>query len=375
MLITTKSLALLGSACLVAGALVGCSSTDPGAHDDGGPPGPQSGSQPAVTVTRDVRYAEQAPTLGAWSEPLLDVYSTAAGTGDLPLVVILPPHGMTKQGAPAMSQLAQELAERGSVVAVANWSQLEDPAEEFTDADVLEQFAATGQSVAACAVTYAVAHAAENGADPTRLLVVGELYGANTASMVTLDSPSPYPTCSASGDWRAAGLVAVNGDWMVGYPDFDALGADVSRAVLALSPWGALTADAGPSASATAVFGPQVRLVVTNAAVDMSKRCDGGQDADWLALRNRDGILDDALEAAAADGILADGCLDLGDMATAMAHQISTALPQADPELVTLSNTDALTTSDAGGHLQQLGPSDLDQLADTIMQAASEPAG
>ena len=85
---------------------------------------------------QDARFAEQAPTLGAWSEPLLDVDRSAAGTGDCPRG--RPPAARDeKQDAPATSQLAEELAERGSVVAVANWHQLEDPAEEFTDADVL----------------------------------------------------------------------------------------------------------------------------------------------------------------------------------------------------------------------------------------------
>ena len=372
MTIHTRSLTLLGSACLVAGLLVGCSSADPGTTTDASSPGPQSQTPPAITVAKDVRYAEQAPTLAPWSEPLLDVYSPS-DTGNLPLVVILPPHGLTKDDALAMAQLAEALAERGSVAAVANWSQLDDPPEEFTDPDVLEQFASTGQSMAACAVTYAVAHAGEHGADPSRLVVVGELYGANTASIVTLGDPDPYPSCAASADWRAAGLVAVNGDWFVGYPEFDALGDEVSRAVHALTPWGVLTDDAASSASAAASPAPQVRLAVTNAAVAVSKRCEGGQDAEWLALRNADGILDGALQIAAWDAIFADGCLDLRDMAKAMTYQIRTALPHADAEVVTLANTDGLTASDGGGHLQQLGSLDLDLLVDTILRAADQP--
>jgi hypothetical protein len=371
MTIHTKSYALLGSAALVAGLLGGCSSADPGTEPSS--PATQSGTPPAVTVTKDVRYAEQAPTLAEWSEPLLDVYSPA-GTGDLPLVVILPPHGLTKAEAPAMSQLAEALAERGSVVAVANCSQLDDPPEVFTDAEVLEQFASTGQSMAACAVTHAVAHAAEHGADPSRLVVVGELYGANTASIVAFGDPVPYPTCSASADVRAAGLVAVNGDWFVGYPEFESLGDDVWRAVLALTPWNVLTAGSGPSADAGRASGTRVRLVVTDAAAAVSARCEGGQDAEWLQLRNAEGILDGALEAAAREGLFTDGCLDLGDATTAMARQIGRSVPQADAEVVTLANSDGLTASDAGAHLQQLGPADLGLLIDTILQAAGEPA-
>jgi hypothetical protein len=374
----TKSLALLGSACLVAAVLAGCSSAEQGVSSTAGSPAPSTAGQPAVTLTTDVRYAERAPSLAAWSEPLLDVYSPSDATRALPLVVILPPHGLAKEDAPAMAQLAQALAERGAVAAVANWSQLEDPPEEFTDAEVLEQFAANGQSMADCAVTYAVAHAAEHGADPTRLVVVGELYGANTASMVTLADPAPYPTCSASADWRAAGLVAVNGDWFVGYPAFDALSDDVSRAVLALTPWAALPDGPGSGASAAVGPVPRVRLVVTDAAVEVSKRCEGGQDAEWLDLRNPDGILDKALGSASEAGVFADGCVDLGDMATVMAVQVGTALPPAEAagaqEVVRLANTDGLTVSGGGGHLQELGPEDLALLTDTIMQASGATA-
>ena len=83
-------------------------------------------------------------------------------------------------------------------------------------------------------------------------------------------------------------------------------------------------------------------------------------------------MLDNVLGAAAWAGIVADSCLDLADMATVLALQLCTAVPQSDGA-VTLANSDGLTTSDAGGHLQQLGPSDLGLLADTIMQTAGEP--
>ena len=111
------SLAVLGTTSVVAGLLVACSSSERGAEPSSAAAG--SESLAPVSVSTDVRFAGQAPTLAMWSEPLLDVYSRG-GAEPVPLVVILPPHSLTKSDSPAIVQLAEGLARGGSVVAVAN---------------------------------------------------------------------------------------------------------------------------------------------------------------------------------------------------------------------------------------------------------------
>lgn len=333
-----------------------CTSDDPVPEPTVGP----------VTITRDVQYATQAPDLGLWSEPVLDVYAPSGAAG-LPLVVILPPHGMTKDGSRAASQLADAVASRGAVAVVANWSQLEDPPEEFSDPAVLEAFAGAGQSMAACAVGAAVQRAAEYGADPSRLVIVGELYGANTAAMVALGSPEALPRTQCLGvtGWAASGLMAINGDWVIGLPDFDGLEQDADRAVDALSPWAQLGQPArSPGADMGQVPAIPVRLVVTKEAIDVSGRCDA-RDADWMAWRDPSQRMRTALDEV---GAYDDGCVDLGDSAKALAGQMQGAGLEA--QLVELSNSDGQTVSDAGAHFKVLGPADRAQLADIVMGMA-----
>ena len=49
-----------------------------------------------IVITPDLRFAEASPDLVRWSDPLLDVYSPPGGD-NLPLVVMLPPHSLTKE--------------------------------------------------------------------------------------------------------------------------------------------------------------------------------------------------------------------------------------------------------------------------------------
>jgi hypothetical protein len=60
----------------------------------------------------------------------------------------------------------------------------------------------------ACAVTFAVTHAAEYGADPDRLVLLGHSAGANEASVVTHGEPLPLPECRAAArTWTPRGVV------------------------------------------------------------------------------------------------------------------------------------------------------------------------
>ena len=57
-----------------------------------------------MTVTTDVSFAAGPPELSSWSEALLDAYAPSGATA-APLVVVLPPHSLTKDN-PASVQLA-----------------------------------------------------------------------------------------------------------------------------------------------------------------------------------------------------------------------------------------------------------------------------
>jgi hypothetical protein len=303
-----------------------------------------------VAVTSDVRFADASPDLALWSDPVLDVYSPQEAD-NLPLVVLLTPHGFTKDNPPTV-QLATGIAEQGTVVVVANWSQQEDPPETFEDPAALTEMARTAQSFAGCAVSFAAAQAAEFGADPSRLVLVGELYGANTASMVALGTADPYPGCLASTtEWSATSLVGLNADWLATAPYFDAV---ASAAVEVFSPWALL--DQAPTIP--------TKLVVTSDAVTVARRCDD-RDAEWMTSRDPAGAMRVRLDAV---GAYEDGCVDIGDEAGAMAAEMSAqGLPT---EVVWLTDPDEATSSGPGGQVLEFGQGDLSLLVDTIMDAA-----
>jgi hypothetical protein len=331
----------------------------PAASPTATPASTQPPSPGPVSVGSNLRFANSTPDIARWSPPVLDVYAPA-GARDLPLVVMFPPHSLTKDDTTAFAQLATEVARLGAVVVVANWSQLDDPPAEFEDPAILEAIARQGQSVAACAVTYAVAHSSEHGADPSRLVLVGELYGGNVAIMIALGSPDPLPGCEAEADWVATGLVGWDADWMALMPVWDQLGKESARAVAALSPW--------PLFSEAPRI--PVDLVVSDGAVAVTKQCDG-RDATRVVARDPTGAMRDRLDEI---GALADGCADLGEAADATAAAMLTA---GVPATVSrLGNTDGQTQMSPGGNATSLGPADLELLSELIARAARPaPAG
>jgi hypothetical protein len=257
-----------------------------------------------VSLTADIPFAAGAPDLAEWSDPLLDIYAPSAGR-DLPLVVILPPHALTKRNA-ASIQLAIALAEQGVVAVVTNWSQLAEPVGTFQDPAVLTELLRAGQSFAGCAVSVVASRAGEFGADPSRLVLVGELQGANMASRLALGTPDPFPGCAATvPSWSAAGLVGLNGDWLVGFPPFDPVAA---AAVESFSPWPLL--DTTPEVSTV--------FAVTTAAVELTQHCD--ETYAWLTPRDVSGSMRAQLDAI---GATEDGCVDFGEQADATASEMS----------------------------------------------------
>jgi hypothetical protein len=261
---------------------------------------------------------------------LLDVHAPEDAQG-LPLVVMLPPHSLTKTGSAELTQLANAVAQQDAVVVVANWSQLVDPPNTFDDPAALEEIVRLGQAFAGCAVSFAVSHAADYGADPSRLTIVGQLYGGNTASMIALTSPDPYPGCEATVDWQATGLVGWDADWLVGMPAWDTLGPDAVRAVDALSPWSTL----GDAAKIPVV------LAVSEAVVAATKDCDD-RDADRMTWRDPSGSMRERL---AEVGAYDDGCQDIGDATAAMAKELTVAGFPA--EVLRLTDSDLAPLTEA----------------------------
>jgi len=300
----------------------------------------------AVVTTLDVVFSDSTPT-ESWTPPTMDVFAPA-GAHALPLVIIFPPHNLTSTDYPVHHQMAEAIAAKGAVVAVANWSQTaggtESPAAVAT-------ITAGGRSVAACAVTYAVEHAAVYGADPSRLVLVGQFYGANIASLVALAPAQPLPGCRAgTTKWAATGAVGWDGDWLAQIDTWDAFGADAAKAVAALSPWAlASSAPKVPMTFATSDF----------AAKD-TRRCETAA-VPWLAWRDPSGAMRARLKSV---GALVDGCVDSVGSAKAMAAELEAHG----------FRTSLVHLTDADSTESLLAPADLSRMVDAVITLTRAPA-
>ena len=300
----------------------------------------------AVVATLDVVFSDSTPT-ESWTPPTMDVFAPA-GAHALPLVIIFPPHSLTSTDYPVHHQMAEAIAAKGAVVAVANWSQTsggtENPAAVAT-------ITAGGRSVAACAVTYAVEHAAAYGADPSRLVLVGQFYGANIASLVALAPAKPLPGCRAgTTKWAATGVVGWDGDWLAQIAAWDAFGADVAKVVAALSPW---------SLASTARKVPLTFITGDFAAAD-TRRCETAA-VPWLTWRDPSGAMRARLESVKA---LVNGCVDNVGSAKAMAVEFEAHGFHAS--LVHLTDT--------GSTESLLAPADLSRMVEAVVTLTQAPA-
>ena len=77
-----------------------------------------------------------------------------------------------------------------------------------------EWLAANGRQ-AACSVAYARSHAAEYGGDPSTLVLFGHSAGANTASVLAFNRPTPSEGCPGGDELGPiSSLVTFEGDWL-----------------------------------------------------------------------------------------------------------------------------------------------------------------
>jgi acetyl esterase/lipase len=266
-------------------------------------------------------------------------------------VVLFTAHGTTKDEWAEYGDLAGALAERGLVVAVANWSQLD--ADQSTTGKVL-RVVAEGRAVQSCAVTFAVNHAAEFGADPQRLVLMGQMYGGNMTSVTAL-SPRAAPVSGCvekDRAWQPSGLLVWDGDWLLGMDLWDSFGSDAARIASALTPWSAL-----PTAPPVPVV-----LAYSDAIAQSTGRCDAGTRPAWLSMRDPSGTMRRQLLAVDA---FADDCIDLGDEARAMAA----AMTAADLPASVLELTGATTTEEG------LDPADQAALVDAAAGLAGGSCG
>lgn len=280
-----------------------------------------------VDVAEDLTYStdDSGPSK-------VDVYFSTVTEGG-PVVVLFPGAGVSKTFGTYGKELAPAIAERGGVVFVPNWLTLD--IDEIT-ADI---------DRAACAAAYALAHAAEYGADPDTLILSGHSAGAQAAAMVGLREVAPVDDCSVEMvPVEADGLVLWEGDWMLG-PAFVQYGERLPDLLEQLAPWTLL---------ATAPRMP-VSFVTTAGAVREYHMCDVSDPDSPFWVRDPDGWFRERFEAR---GALDDDCVDVGEPAELLAE----TMREHGFDVTELFLNDS-------GHLS-FGSEDLETVVDEIMTVA-----
>lgn len=138
---------------------------------------------PATVLVEDVEYIEGQQ---------LNIYHPSGG-GSWPVVVMLHGVGVDRLDYDAFSM---ELANAGAVVFNADWTVLASSLDAAT-------------AGAGCAARYAMAHAAEYGGDPERLIVVGHSAGAIYAGRIATGDDDPVGSCPLDGEVEPIALVLV----------------------------------------------------------------------------------------------------------------------------------------------------------------------
>ncbi len=160
-----------------------------------------------VSVTRDVAYADGP-------RRRLDIYRPPGGGGRAPLIVFLYGGSWRTGSKEEYPFVALPLAARGAVVVVPDYRLYPEVAfPAFLDDN-------------ARAVAWAVAHAPELGADPSRVFLVGHSAGAYNAAMLGLD-----PRLLAAAGYDRRRLVGVVG--LAGPYDFLPITGDDIKPVFA----------------------------------------------------------------------------------------------------------------------------------------------
>jgi acetyl esterase/lipase len=330
----------LTASVLVTGLLAGC-----GAGATTGASAPPAVSPSTVVVRSDVTYATPVPA--DWLPATLDVYASP-GAKSSPLVVFLHGGGATKTDL-QYPEIAKALAARGAVVLVPNWGPTVFPGGRkdagWTASAIVKEQRGTADEVA-CAVAFAVAHAGDYGADPTRLVLAGHSAGASEAGEVALTPTGAFPGCAvAPAPATPRGIMLWDGDWLMADTSLDVIGADLGALVPAYSPWPAL-GTARTTATVELAITPNSRTAYAREATTTS---------DWLTWRDPTGAMTKDLAKIKA---FHDGAVDIVDVTEGFSagladHGIKNSILQlADP---------------ATGHTY-LAPVDIELLLDHVLR-------
>lgn len=276
-----------------------------------------SPDESSVSVVEDVVYRSTEPV--PWA---LDVYHSPVLEGG-PVVVFFHGGRMDKS-ASVYESIGEAIAEQGGVMFVPDW-------DDSSFNDIAGYLA--NNDAAVCAVSYALAHAAEYGADPERLILAGHSGGAAIAEAAGgLRQVSPITDCVVEMSViEADGLVVWDGDWLMGDPAFDRFGTDLPELIAASGPWSRLDA------------GPQIPVVLATASrtPDTYRRCGVGDPESPYWVRDPD---DWYREQLGQLGMLDDGCIDIGKVQELLAQTMkahgfdATHLILEDCSHVTLSD-------------------------------------
>jgi hypothetical protein len=306
-------------------------------------------------VERDIAYA--TPPAEGWIPAVLDVYAPTEAE-DLPLVVLIPGRGdkgfIATKDVLDYPELARAIAGEGAVVVVPNWgpykADYERLAEGLTAAQAIDESSQASDEVA-CAVSYAVTHAEEHGADPTRLVLFGHSGGANMAGAVAWSETSAFAGCAVPpAELTVQALRLWDGDWFLAYPPHDAFRTDLPASLARISPWPAL-------ATATDVPPVKAEFALSITALRTLRRPDASSTAEWLAWRDPTGRMQDELEAVDA---FADGYLDAKEPSEVMVNVLNAL--GADATLLEL--TDPATTH------EHLSEADFDLMVERVLALA-----
>ena len=140
------------------------------------------------------------------------------------------------------------------------------------------------------------------------------------------------------------------GDWLLEDPSWDVFGQDLPALAAVFTPWDAL--DAAPAID--------VELAVSATSRQELKRCPESEGFDWLVDRDPTGSLRSELEAF---GVLADGCVDIGEQADLLAAAMNERGLSAS----------ILTLADLNSGHAVLSGDDLALMADHIVSLAGQP--
>lgn len=342
-----------GTLLMFSGSLMlslGCSDSSPPAATDGATtatPTTAAGTTAVpttiegVSVMKDIEYSSDRPqSIGA----VLDVYAPD-GAADLPLVMIFHGGGVNKDEL-QYPLIAQQLAARGFVVVVPTTAMVAGAPPVTDPAGTVVEL----MDGAACAVSYAVAHGSEWGADPTRIVLFGHSGGGNIASVLGFTySRAVGDGCAVPAQpWQPQAVVVWDGEiglindsiWKYFTTDLPAIFAE-------LTPW---------TKVAAAIFDGPIHLLVTQSFRAETAVC--GDVQKWAMDRDPTGALNTALNVVDTN---TDGCVDIGEVHRAFAWRLTQS---------GVSNDYAEFTAEGTTH-DILAPDDVTMLVDLLETTAN----